>query len=287
LQNATAEKPVAKGEDGQMPTSPKIYVKACINGARTPDQHPNLPVTPERLAAEALAAHGAGAKAVHMHPKAADGVDSLLPQHVDAAVAAVRLAAPGLPLGVTTGFWALPDADARLSAVDGWTVLPDFASVNWHEPGSEDLARLLLSKGLGVEVGIFHAEAAESWAASEMAQHCNTRGSAVCRPASGWRTRCGCRTGRPLRTTRLWCPRRSSCSVGRRGQCEVGVVETRYHYTADQAGHVVTGTGALPVPWRHDDLRLFPGEDIGAKQMRCGTALFGSDLQQQRTAVVV
>jgi uncharacterized protein (DUF849 family) len=153
-------------------TSPKIYVKACINGARTPDQHPNLPVTPEQLAAEALAAHGAGAKAVHMHPKTADGVDSLLPQHVDAAVDAVRHAAPGLPLGVTTGFWALPDADERLRAVDGWTVLPDFASVNWHEPGSEDLARLLLSKGLGVEVGLFHAEAAESWAASEIAQHC-------------------------------------------------------------------------------------------------------------------
>ena len=66
----------------------------------------------------------------------------------------------------------MPDADARLRAVDGWAVLPDFASVNWHEPGSEDLARLLLSKGLGVEVGIFHAEAAESWAASEMARHC-------------------------------------------------------------------------------------------------------------------
>ena len=147
LQNGTAEKPVAKGEDGQMPTSPKIYVKACINGARTPDQHPNLPVTPEQLAAEALAAHGAGAKAVHMHPKTADGVDSLLPQHVDAAVDAVRHAVPGLPLGVTTGFWALPDADARLRAVDGWSVLPDFASVNWHEPGSEDLARALLSKG--------------------------------------------------------------------------------------------------------------------------------------------
>jgi len=87
-------------------------------------------------------------------------------------VFAVRHAAPGLPLGVTTGFWALPDADARLRAVDGWTVLPDFASVNWHEPGSEDLARLLLSKGIGVECGIFHAEAAESWAASEIAPHC-------------------------------------------------------------------------------------------------------------------
>jgi uncharacterized protein (DUF849 family) len=153
-----------------MPTT--IYVKACINGARTPDQHPNLPVTPEQLAAEALAAHGAGAKAVHMHPKNADGVDSLLPEHVDAAVDAVRHAVPGLPLGVTTGYWALPDADARLRAVDSWTVLPDFASVNWHEPGSEDLAKLLLGKGLGVEVGIFHTEAAESWAASEVAQHC-------------------------------------------------------------------------------------------------------------------
>ena len=155
-----------------MPTSPKIYVKACINGARTPEAHPNLPVTPDQLAVAALASHQAGAKAVHMHPKNADGIDSLLPEHVDAAVSAVRHAAPGLPLGVTTGYWALPDADARLRAVDGWSVLPDFASVNWHEPGSEALADLLLSKGLGVEVGIFHAEAAESWASSEFAKHC-------------------------------------------------------------------------------------------------------------------
>ena len=154
------------------PSSPKIYVKACINGARTPDQHPNLPVTPEQLAAEAVAAHGAGAKAVHMHPKSADGVDSLLAGEVDAAVSAVREALPGLPLGVTTGYWALPDAQQRLRAVESWSVLPDFASLNWHEPGSPDLARLLLSRGLGVEVGIFHAEAAKSWAASDIAPHC-------------------------------------------------------------------------------------------------------------------
>jgi uncharacterized protein (DUF849 family) len=107
-----------------------------------------------------------------MHPKTADGVDSLLPQHVDAAVDAVRHAVPGLPLGVTTGFWALPDADARLRAVDGGSVLPDFASVNWHEPGSEALAQLLLQKGIGVEAGIFHADAAASWARSDIAPHC-------------------------------------------------------------------------------------------------------------------
>ncbi|MDT5397306.1 MAG: hypothetical protein QOK33_537 [Mycobacterium sp.] len=152
-------------------TSP-IYVKACINGARTPDQHPNLPVTPEQLAAAAVAAHQAGAQAVHMHPKTADGKDSLEPAAVDAAVAAVRAAAPGLPLGVTTGFWALPDAEARIRAVEGWTVLPDFASVNWHEPGSPELAEVLLGRGLGVEVGLFHPEAAASWAKSDIAKHC-------------------------------------------------------------------------------------------------------------------
>ena len=152
--------------------SPKTYLKACINGARTPDQHPNLPVTPEQLAAAAVAAHGAGARAVHMHPKTAEGVDSLQREIVEEAVRAVRHAAPGLPLGVTTGAWALPDPDERLRAVDSWTVLPDFASVNWHEPGSEPLARLLLSKGVGVEIGIFHVEAAASWSQSEIAAHC-------------------------------------------------------------------------------------------------------------------
>jgi uncharacterized protein (DUF849 family) len=155
-----------------MVDSARNYLKACINGARTPDQHPNLPVTPEQIAAAALAAHRAGAKAVHMHPKTADGVDSLRAEVVGPAVEAVRHAVPGLPLGVTTGFWALSDPDERLRTVQAWEVLPDFASVNWHEPGSEPLAHLLLTMGLGVEVGIFHAEAAESWARSEIAAHC-------------------------------------------------------------------------------------------------------------------
>jgi uncharacterized protein (DUF849 family) len=153
-------------------TAAKIYVQACLNGARTPDQHPALPVTPERLAADAVAAHRAGARAVHLHPKTQYGVDSLEPDVVAAAVAAVRHAAPGLPLGVTTGFWALPEKHARLATVDAWQLLPDFASVNWHEPGAEALARLLLSRGVGIEAGIFHADAAAAWASSELAEHC-------------------------------------------------------------------------------------------------------------------
>lgn len=153
-------------------TAANIYVKACLNGARTPQAHPALPLTPDQLGADALAAHRAGAKAVHLHPKTRYGVDSLDPDVVAAAVSAVRHAAPGLPLGVTTGFWALPDEHARLATVDAWQMLPDFASVNWHEPGSEELAWLLLGKGVGVEAGIFHADAAAAWASSELAGHC-------------------------------------------------------------------------------------------------------------------
>jgi uncharacterized protein (DUF849 family) len=155
-----------------MAANTTAYVKACINGARTPDQHRNLPITPDQLAADALAVHEAGAKAVHLHPKNADGNDALQPEIVDAAVSAVRHAVPGLPLGVTTGYWALPDADARQRAVRQWTELPDFASVNWHEPGAEALAELLLTRGIGVEAGIFHADAAAAWAASDLARHC-------------------------------------------------------------------------------------------------------------------
>ncbi|GFG55819.1 hypothetical protein CQY20_29130 [Mycolicibacterium agri] len=152
--------------------SPNTYVKACINGARTPDQHPALPVSPQQIADAALAVHRAGAKAVHLHPKTADGVDSLHPDVVGAAVDAARHGVPGLPIGVTTGAWALPDPEQRLRTVEGWRVRPDFASVNWHEDGAEPLAKLLLGMGIGVEAGIFHAEAAEAWAESEVAEHC-------------------------------------------------------------------------------------------------------------------
>src|SRR5260370_17838698 len=115
----------------------------------------------------------------------------------------------------------------------------------------------------------------------------NTPGYAECRPASGWRTRCGCPTARPPSTTRPWCPRRSSCSVGRGGQCEVGEVETRYHYTTDHARHVVPGPGALPVPRPHDDLRLFSVEGIAATERRCVSRPLASTQRQDHNHLVV
>ena len=51
-------------------------------------------------------------------------------------------------------------------------MLPDFASVNWHEPGAEALTAALLERGVGVEAGLWLVEAVESWLASSHRADC-------------------------------------------------------------------------------------------------------------------
>ena len=147
------------------------FVKACINGGTSRAEYPAVPVTPAELATEALAAARAGARAIHVHPRAADGAQSLAPSLVLPAVAAIR-AATALPVGVTTGIWAVSgDADLRLSLVEGWTGpdKPDFASINVNEPGIDALADLLLSLGIAVEAGVWTVADAGLLAASTLA----------------------------------------------------------------------------------------------------------------------
>lgn len=130
-------------------------VQVCLNGARTRSECSHLPVTPHELAEAAARAVAAGAVDIHLHPKDRDGRDSLEAAHVDAAVAAVRAAVPGIPVGVTTGAWTLADPRQRAERVEAWTVLPDHASVNWHEDGAALVADALLARGVGIEAGIY------------------------------------------------------------------------------------------------------------------------------------
>ena len=105
----------------------------------------------------------AGAGAVHLHPRDSSGVETLEPDSVLAAVAAVRAAIPA-PIGVTTGLWAVGgDAGRRMSLVGRWVGpdRPDFASVNLSEPGAAELAALLASLGISVEAGIWTPDDAD------------------------------------------------------------------------------------------------------------------------------
>jgi uncharacterized protein (DUF849 family) len=139
------------------------FLKACLNGPRDPSEHPALPVTPVAIAAEAAAAVAAGADALHIHAKDSSGRDTLEADTVAAALEAVRAAVPGVAVGLTTGAWAAPGPGERIVLVRAWPVLPDFASVNWHEPGSADLAEALLDMGVGVEPGLWNPAAVSAW----------------------------------------------------------------------------------------------------------------------------
>ncbi|RYZ42299.1 MAG: hypothetical protein EOO71_08420 [Myxococcaceae bacterium] len=140
-----------------------MLLKACLNGARAATAHPRLPVTPEALGREAAACHAAGAGAFHVHPRDARGSESLDAADIGAAVVALRRACPGVPVGVSTGAWILPDAEARRARIATWATLssearPDFASVNLSEPGWASIADTLLDAGIGVEAGVWFPE---------------------------------------------------------------------------------------------------------------------------------
>jgi uncharacterized protein (DUF849 family) len=149
-----------------------MLLKAAINGARTRAECPWLPVSPTQQASAAAESVAAGAGAIHVHARGADERESLAAADVALALQAIRAAVPGVPVGVSTAAWIEPDTQARLRAIAAWSVLPDFASVNFDEDGAVALAELLLARGVGVEAGLCDARAAELFAASGLAGRC-------------------------------------------------------------------------------------------------------------------
>jgi len=143
-----------------------ILIQACVNGARPPAAHPSLPVTPAQISDDVRAVVRAGADAVHLHAKGEDGLDTFEPDTVDAVITCCKVVAPGLPVSITTGAWALPDPADRVAAIRTWTVLPDVASVNWHEVGSAAVVDVLMEREIGIEAGLWSLVDIEAWADS-------------------------------------------------------------------------------------------------------------------------
>ncbi|MFF2813041.1 3-keto-5-aminohexanoate cleavage protein [Streptomyces sp. NPDC058000] len=144
-------------------------LQVCLNGARTAADSGVVALSPAALADAARQAVAAGAQDVHVHPKTPCGEDSLSPRVVGPVLEAIREAVD-VPVGVTTGAWAEPDPGRRAERIASWTVLPDHASVNWHESGADTVAEALLARGVGVEAGIWAGTAAAArFAASPLA----------------------------------------------------------------------------------------------------------------------
>lgn len=139
----------------------EIFLIAALNGSRAVGEHPTLPVTADNIALDARAAVAAGAAAVHFHVRDRAGKQSLAPADVSRCLEACRRATPSTRIGISTGAWIVPEVDERLKQIAAWDVLPDFASVNFHEDGAEQVAALLLERGVELELGLWTPAAAQ------------------------------------------------------------------------------------------------------------------------------
>jgi uncharacterized protein (DUF849 family) len=131
-----------------------MAVKACLNGGRIRKEHPAVPQTPAELAADTIAVQRAGAFAVHVHPRKADGSQTLDARQCDATAAAIRAAVPNMAIGFSTAETIDADPFARAFALRSWRQPPDFVSVNLSEPGWAGIARAARHAGIAVEAGL-------------------------------------------------------------------------------------------------------------------------------------
>lgn len=86
---------------GRAPGGP-VIIEAAINGGRGRQEHPRVPVTPAGVAAAARACAATGASVVHVHAQDAGGGWSADPAHYAAMLRAIREAAPGLLISITS-----------------------------------------------------------------------------------------------------------------------------------------------------------------------------------------
>jgi uncharacterized protein (DUF849 family) len=149
-----------------------MLLKAAINGKRSRNEHPAIPINPNQQAHQAAIAVEAGAGAIHVHPRDRNGHESLARGDLAAALHAIRAECPTTPVGVSTGAWMVPNLDDRIALIAGWNVMPDFAAVNFHEPGALEVFRVLADHGIAVEAGIWNLDAARLFCQSDLASRC-------------------------------------------------------------------------------------------------------------------
>jgi uncharacterized protein (DUF849 family) len=149
-----------------------MLIEVALNGNRSRKEHAGIPQSPAELAAAARDAVAAGASAVHMHVYNAAGAESLDAADVAAATEAVRAAVPNTPFGVSTGAWIVKNTALRLEKVMAWGFLIPYVSINFNEEGAVDLARWVVSQGIGIEAGMGTEAAAKQFTRAGLANQC-------------------------------------------------------------------------------------------------------------------
>lgn len=104
---------------------PLIITVAGIGAELTPEQQPNLPVTPDQIAADAVACRAAGASIYHLHVRDPSGVPTMDVGTFQAAFVAIR-DSTDLIVQFTSGGAVTDPEDVRIAPLD---LRPDMASL--------------------------------------------------------------------------------------------------------------------------------------------------------------
>ncbi|HMC08905.1 MAG TPA: 3-keto-5-aminohexanoate cleavage protein [Actinomycetota bacterium] len=147
-------------------------LEACLNGSRTPAEHPGIPRTPDELATDARAAVEAGASVLHLHPYDDAGAETLAAEPCAAAVRAVRAACPGTPISLSTSEGIEPDPRRRMQLIAGWREQPDLVTANQGEAGIAELCDFLIGRGVGIEAGLLTLADASLFVSTGIANRC-------------------------------------------------------------------------------------------------------------------
>ena len=107
----------------------KVIISCAVTGAiHTPSMSPYLPVTPDRIIEQAVAAAGAGAAVLHLHARdPRDGSPSADPKHFEMIVPAIRERTDAV-INITTGGSTSMTLDERLAFP--LECKPEMASLN-------------------------------------------------------------------------------------------------------------------------------------------------------------
>jgi uncharacterized protein (DUF849 family) len=145
-------------------------LQACLNGARTRLDHPKIPLSPEELAQDAAEVIAAGAKELHVHPRGADGAETLDPDDIAVALAAIRAKGPWVPVGISTREGIRTDPNRGFDQMKAWRVMPDYVSVNLSEEDAPEIMALMRVKDIGVEAGLASVADAQRFVTLPLAQ---------------------------------------------------------------------------------------------------------------------
>jgi 3-keto-5-aminohexanoate cleavage enzyme len=105
-----------------------LIITCAITGAETTrHQQPKLPITPYEQAAAAAEAVQAGASVIHLHVREDDGQPSQRPERFKESIEAIRRAAPGVIIQISTGGAIGESIENRAKPL---ALKPEMASLN-------------------------------------------------------------------------------------------------------------------------------------------------------------